>query len=34
MYGCNRSNDGGYISWVKSRLIPRIFDCKSSIFSF
>ena len=34
MYGCNRAADGGFSSWTKVRLLPRILARKTALFSY
>jgi len=34
IYGCNTAADGGFCSWTKVRLFPRIFARRSHYFSF
>lgn len=34
MYGCNRAANGGFCSWTKVRLLPRILAAKSPMFSY
>jgi len=33
IYGCNTAADGGFCSWTKVRLFPRIFARKTHVFS-
>jgi len=34
MYGCNKAANGGFCSWTKVRLLPRIIATKTPIFSY
>lgn len=34
MYGCNTAANGGFISWTKVRLLPRVIAKRSSLFSY
>lgn len=34
MYGCNKAANGGFCSWTKVRLLPRILANKTHLFSY
>jgi len=34
VYGCNKAADGGFCSWTKVRLLPRIIATKTPMFSY
>lgn len=34
IYGCNKAADGGFCSWTKVRLLPRILGTKTAKFSY
>ena len=34
IYGCNTAANGGFTSWTKTRLLPRIFARQTPIFNF
>ena len=34
MYGCNKAANGGFCSWTKVRLLPRILAKKTPLFSY
>ena len=34
MYGCNTAANGGFLTWTKVRLLPRVIAKRSSLFSY
>ena len=34
IYGCNTAANGGFTSWTKTRLLPRVIAKRSSLFSY
>lgn len=34
IYGCNTAANGGFTSWTKVRLLPRVIACRSTLFSY
>lgn len=33
IYGCNTAANGGFTSWTKTRLLPRIIACQTPLFN-